>query len=139
MYIEIPKRSETDTNRNMVCKLLKVLYGLKQSSWLWYEKLSNFLLQKLDLSQKNVDYSIFVINAGLNGLELSIFMDDIKIIAPKKSEITQRVKAEVITAFLMVDIGPISFYPDLNVEQDLANQTIKLLQPAYIDKVLSRF
>ena len=29
VYVEIPKETETEVNRNMVCKLLKALYGLK--------------------------------------------------------------------------------------------------------------
>ncbi len=44
VYVDIPKRSETEANRNMVCKLFKALYGLKQSPRLWYERLSTFLL-----------------------------------------------------------------------------------------------
>lgn len=31
VYVEISKGIETKANRNMVCKLLKTLYGLKQS------------------------------------------------------------------------------------------------------------
>lgn len=39
----------------------------------------------------------------------------------------------------MVDMGPISFYLGLKVERDRGKQTIKLSQPAYINKVFSRF
>ena len=34
VYVEILKRIETDANQDMVCKLLKILYGLKQSQCL---------------------------------------------------------------------------------------------------------
>lgn len=59
--------------------------------------------------------------------------------APKDSDIIARVKPELAAAFSMVDMGPISFYLGLKVEHDRGKRTIKLLQPAYIDKVLSRF
>lgn len=49
MYVEIPKGIKSKNNRNIVCKLLKALYSLKQSPQLWYERLSTFLLQKLGL------------------------------------------------------------------------------------------
>ena len=39
----------------------------------------------------------------------------------------------------MVDMGPISFYLGLKIERNREKQTIKLSQPAYIDKVLNRF
>ena len=87
VYIEILKGTETDANRGMVCKLLKELYGLKQSPRLLYKNFSNFLLQKLGLSQINADHSIFLTKAGLNGPVVSTFVDDIKVIAPKKSGI----------------------------------------------------
>ena len=31
IYVEIPKRSETKAAKNLVCRLLKALYSLKQS------------------------------------------------------------------------------------------------------------
>lgn len=123
----------------MVCKLLKALYGLKQSPQLWYESLSTFLLQKLGLRQTNADHSIFVTNAGLDGPVMSIFVDDFKIMAPKGSEMIKRVKAELAFAFSMADMGPISFWLGLKVEQDREKKTIKLSQPAYINKVIARF
>lgn len=48
-------------------------------------------------------------------------------------------KTKLISAFLMVDMGPISFYLDLKVEQDRDKKMIKLSQPTYIDKVLAKF
>lgn len=68
-----------------------------------------------------------------------MFVDDIKIMTPKESKITQRVKAELTVAFSIIDMGPISFYLGFKVERDQTNQTIKLSQPTYIDKILSKF
>lgn len=77
--------------------------------------------------------------AGLNSPVVSTFVDEIKIMAPKESGIIQRIKAKLKAAFSMVNMGPISFYLGLKVERDRIKQTIKLSQPAYIDKILSRF
>lgn len=86
-----------------------------------------------------MDYSIFVMKTGFNRLVFSMFVNDIKIIAPNESGITQRMKAELTSAFLMVDMDPLRFYLGLNVKQDQINRTIKLSQPSYIDKVFSWF
>lgn len=59
--------------------------------------------------------------------------------APKGSGHISRVKSELAAAFSMVDMRPISFYLGLKVQRDRGKRTIKLSQPAYIDKVLSRF
>lgn len=76
---------------------------------------------------------------NLNGLVVSIFMDDIKIIVPKESGITQCVKEKLTAVFSIADIGLISFYLGIKVEQNRAKQRIKLSEPVYIDKVLVKF
>lgn len=139
IYMEMSKGIKTEVNQDMVCKLLKALYGLKQSPHLWYERLADFLLQRLGLIRINADYSIFVTKAGLDSPVINTFVDDIKIIAPKNSGIIRGVKAELNSAFLIVDMGPISFYLGFKIKRDREKQTIKLSQPAYIDKVLSKF
>ncbi len=59
--------------------------------------------------------------------------------ASKDSEIIQRVKTELTATFFMSDMGPISFYLGWRIDQDRKRQTIKLSQPAYIEKVLVKF
>ncbi len=51
----------------------------------------------------------------------------------------ERVKSKLTSAFSMVDMGPVSLYLGLKVECDQVNQKIKLSQPVYINKVLSKF
>lgn len=86
IYVKIPKELETKANKDMICRLLKALYGLKQSPQLWYEKFSDFLLEKLDLACIHADYNIFIIKAGFNILIVSTFIDNIKVMTPKKIE-----------------------------------------------------
>ncbi len=59
--------------------------------------------------------------------------------SPKERRMIERVKTELEFAFSMVDIRPISFYLGLKVEQNQQEKTIKLSEPAYIDKVLAKF
>lgn len=86
-----------------------------------------------------MDHSIFITNADLNGLVVSTFINDIKIIAHKESGMIEQVKSELTSAFLIVDISSISFYLGLKVQHDRKNRKIKLSQPAYINKVLNKF
>lgn len=52
---------------------------------------------------------------GLNGPLINIFIDNIKIIAPKNYGIIQCVKVERTSAFSIVDMRPISFYLSLKI------------------------
>lgn len=70
----------------------------------------------MELQRINADHNILVTNVGLDGPIVSIFVDDIKIMAPKKSEMIERMKAKLVTTFSMVNMGLISFYLGLKVE-----------------------
>lgn len=123
----------------MVCKLLKALYGLKQSPCFWYKRLANFFFKKLGLKRINVNHSTFVIMGGLDGPVVNTFVNNIKIMAPKDNKMIKQIKLELILAFSMIDMGPISFYLGLKVQRDWKNQTVKLSQPTYINKVHNKF
>lgn len=123
----------------MVCKLLKALYSLKQLPQLWYKRLANFFLEKLDLKRINADHNIFATKAGLDRPVVSIFVNDIKIMALKSNRIIERVKLKLTFNFSMINMGPISFYLGLKVQQDSENWMIKLSELAYINKVINKF
>ena len=63
-------------------------------------------------------------------------MNDIKVMGVKGSVHIDRTKRELAAAFEIVDMRSISFYLGLKVERDGQKQTLKLFQPAYIDKIL---
>lgn len=116
IYIDILKETEIEATRNMVCKLCKALYGLKQSSHIWYKRLLTFFFIKLGLTQIHADYSIFVLEAGIKSLVLSVFIDDNKIMTSKRIGMIKKVKQELTAAFSIVNMGLISFYLGLKVD-----------------------
>lgn len=130
VHIQIPRDSKSSANKNMVCKLLKMLYGLKQIFRLWYKRLSNFFLEKLGFQQINADHSIFVLAVEINGRIVSTFVDDIKIIRSKNYGVISWLKKKLMATFEMVKMRHISFYLDLKVSQDHKKKTIKLSEPA---------
>ena len=50
---------------NHIFKLSKVLHGLKQTPRAWYERLSNFLLEK-GFSKEKVDTTLFIKKSNHN-------------------------------------------------------------------------
>ncbi len=139
VYVQIPKGFDDATNKGMVWKLLKALYGLKKASRLWYKRLFKFLLEKLSLKQINADNSIFVTSSGINEPIVSIFVDDIKVMGVKGLGHIEKVKRKLASVFVMVDMRPISLYLGLKVETDCQKKTLKLFSPTYIDKTLTEY
>lgn len=138
LCLEIPKGYYNDC-KGIVSRFNKALYGLKQSPQLWYKWLSSFFFEKLGFIHINADYSIFITKQGLERPVVSTFVDDIKIMGPRDSGVIARVKTELKAAFEMVDIGLISFYLGLKIERNREKKEIKLSQPAYIQKVLTKY
>lgn len=92
IYIKISKNPKIKTIKNMVCKLLKVLYSFKQFSQLLYKKLSIFFYKKLDLKCIHADHSIFESLICLKSSIFSIFINNIKIIISKDSRKISKIK-----------------------------------------------
>ena len=64
VYVEQPLGFESFEFANHVFKLFKALYGLKQAQKAWYERLSNFLLEK-GFSKGKVDTTLFIKNSKM--------------------------------------------------------------------------
>ena len=61
VYVEQPKGFEDPYHPHHVYKLKKALYGLKQAPRTWYERLTQFLLQK-GYQRGGVDKTLFIKN-----------------------------------------------------------------------------
>lgn len=57
----------------------------------------------------------------------------------KNVGVITRLKQELTATFEMVGMGPISFYFSLKVTRDRKKKTFKFSQPAYIDKIFTKF
>lgn len=77
VYMDIPQGFDIQ-RRNMVCRLLKSLYGLKQSSRQWNLKLTSALTLNGYLQSK-FDYSMFTRKEGNAIVVLLVYVDDLLI------------------------------------------------------------
>lgn len=87
----------------------------------------------------NANYSIFFIQAGVNKPIISTFINNIKIMALKNSNIIIQIKSKLAITFSIINMESISFDLGLIIDYDQSKLTIKLLQLAYINKIFNKF
>lgn len=77
VYIEKPRGFFEPSKKNMVCKLHKALYCLKQAPTTWYEKLHAYLV-KIGFAKRNDNNNLYLKNESESKILLAeFFLDDI--------------------------------------------------------------
>ena len=86
VYMTLPPGHTQEKESNLVCRLYKSIYGLKQSPRAWYEKLSSHLtLYGFRIS--DADHSLFV-KTNKNSITLVlVYVDDIIITGNNHEEV----------------------------------------------------
>ncbi|GKE49503.1 retrovirus-related pol polyprotein from transposon TNT 1-94 [Tanacetum coccineum] len=108
VYMKVLQGYAQNLPPNIVCKLTKSIYGLKQANRQWFEKLTTFLIQ-LGFKQSYVDTSLFTITHKGIQTSLLVYVDDILIVSKDTSFITL-IKQHLHTKFSIKDLGPLHFY-----------------------------
>lgn len=132
IYVEQPPGYEKGTN--LVCELLRALYGLKQSPRIWYQLLHDFLAT-ICFVRVESDHSIFVSHSG--HIMIGIYVDDMLIAGPSKEAI-QQFKQVLSNKFKMSDLGPVSQYLGIQITRNRAEKKMWLSQEAYVNKLLEQ-
>lgn len=139
IYIRQPKSIEIKEIQNFIYQIHKIFYSLKQSLRLQYRRLLTFLLEKLELQLINIDHSIFITLLAINRSIISIFVDNIKIMAPKKSDFIKKIKIKLVSVFHIIDIGSIIFYLSLKVDHNRQKKQSSLANSYILRKFFKNF
>uniref|UniRef100_A0A2N9GA05 Integrase catalytic domain-containing protein n=1 Tax=Fagus sylvatica TaxID=28930 RepID=A0A2N9GA05_FAGSY len=120
-------------NTNLVCKLNKSLYGLKQASRQWFAKFSSTIL-KQGFVQSKSDYSLFTRVQGTVFMALLVYVDDI-LIASNDMPSVHALKESLHAEFKLKDLGPLKYFLGLEVAR--STKGISLCQRKYALDILS--
>lgn len=119
----------------LVCKLNKSLYGLKQSGRNWNGVLHSYLISD-GFTQSQSDTCVYTKISNDSMTILIIWVDDI-IIASNCQENLVNVKANLSKRFKMKDLGKLSYF--LGIDFVCKDDSIEMNQTKYIEKMLLKF
>ena len=135
VYVEQPPGFEIPDKPNHVYKLQKALYGLKQAPRAWYERLSNFLLEK-EFSRGKVDTTLFIKRKHNDILLVQIYVDDI-IFGSTNDSLCKEFSLDMQSEFEMSMMGELKYFLGLQIKQ--TQEGIFINQSKYCKELIKRF
>jgi hypothetical protein len=120
---------------NRVYKLSKVLYGLKQASWVCYARLKTFLL-KHGYVMGSIDKTLFTLNHDTDFLFVQIYVDGIIFGGPSPSLVSSFQKM-MENEFQMSIMGELTFFLGIQVKQ--MKQGTFIHQAKYMNDLMKKF
>jgi hypothetical protein len=128
-------KQEIKTKNNKVLKLIKSIYGLKQSPRCWNKRITKFL-ENEKYNQSKADPCVFIKeNNKKEKTIIAIYVDDCFIIG--KIEEIKKIKEIFNKEFKMKDNGELSGFLGINVNRN--NNELTLDQEFYIENMLKKF
>jgi hypothetical protein len=135
IYMKQPPGYEDGTH--LVCKLIKSLYGLRQSGRVWNQKL-NDAFQKLGFTRLFADQCVYFRRIDHDLAIVAVHVDDMAVIA-SDDDAASKLKHELKKIFTITDLGEAKQIVGLEVTRNSEEGTIKIAQSQYIKKILDRF
>ena len=117
-----------------VCRLLKTLYGLKQSGRRWYQCLVE-IMKLLGFLQCEVDQAVFYRRKGTGLVIVLVHVNDCTIVATTKFLI-ENFKITIAKHVEISDLGELHWILGIEVRRERENKKIFFSQRAYLDSIL---
>jgi len=121
----------------LVCKLKKSIYGLKQASRNWNQTIDKWM-KDYGFKASEADPCLYVKREKQEMIVVIIWVDDL-IIAGSCKQIIQAFKAAISRRFSMKDLGALKWILGVEIKRDRSRRRIEMTQTAYINQMLERF
>ena len=134
IYMNIPQGISAP--EGSVCRLIKCLYGLKQSSKMWHQELSNYLMSFGLIRSLAEPCMYFLREKNMVVLYIVIYVDDLLILSFKEEHLIS-FKKNISERFQMTDLGIAKKCLGIRINQ--SKKCITLNQKLYVKEVLKKF
>jgi hypothetical protein len=124
IYMKQPEGFDMKGKKELVCKMIKSLYGLKQLPRTWYQKFDTYMLG-LGFTRSKEDHCVYFKLIGDHLIHLVLYVDDMLLIGNNK-EIIQDVKTQLSSKFDMKDLGAANLILGMEIKRDREKRKIWL-------------
>ncbi|KAH9717292.1 retrovirus-related pol polyprotein from transposon RE1 [Citrus sinensis] len=129
VYIEVPHGIESSHIKSKVCKLLKSLYGLKQSPRAWFGRFAKFVT-KCGYKQCQSNHTLFVKFSTKKKIAvLIVYVDDIILTGDFEEEL-QFLKHRLAQEFDIKDLGNLKYFIGMEIAR--SREGIAVTQRKYV-------
>lgn len=108
VYMRQPPGFEDATHPQHICRLSKAIYGLKQGSRAWHQKLASVFM-KNGFIESFADSSLFILRRLTITIYLLVYVDDIIVLCSSSTAIDKLVD-RFRKNFQIEDLGPLHNY-----------------------------
>lgn len=134
VFVSQPEGFEKPGKEHMVYRLSKALYGLRQAPRAWYSKLRK-CLENMGLVRCPYEHAVYTKREAGEVLIVAVYVDDL-LVTGTNEVVTAEFKKQMAATFEMSDLGRLSYYLGLEVNQQ--NGYVELKQEAYAKRVLEK-
>ncbi|CAJ2627755.1 unnamed protein product [Trifolium pratense] len=135
IFVEQPEGFIVQGQEEKVYKLNKALYGLKQAPRSWYSRIDAHLVN-LGFEKSPSEFTLYVKKVDNGILVVSLYVDDLFVTGSHR-ELIDKFKERMKDAFEMTDLGNMSFFLGMQVQQ--RQNEIFVCQQKYAKEVLKKF
>ncbi|KAH9140730.1 hypothetical protein AeRB84_015057 [Aphanomyces euteiches] len=135
LFMKQPPGYVQPGSENLVCRLNKSIYGLKQSSREWNSALDSYFKSQR-FAQLKTDPCIYFRRTPQGLVLVGVYVDDF-ILLSTNVNILDSTKRALSSRFTMKDLGPLTYCLGIEVER-LEDGSILLHQSKYVSDILAK-
>ena len=118
-------------------KLMRAIYGLKQSARLWNQEL-RCVLNSVGLIPSSADPSLFTMDNGEGLVLVIVYVDDVLIVARTKA-ICNNIKKLLSRHFEVRDLKESAYFLGIKISRDRGTRVVRLSQRRHILDLIRKF
>nr|GAT59056.1 predicted protein [Mycena chlorophos] len=120
-----------------VLRLVKMLYGLKQSGRRWYQRFAE-ICESMGLTRCSTDQAVFYHQDANGFVVLAVHVDDCTI-GGTNTALVNEMKSGFARYVEIVDLGEIHWLLGIEVKRNRQERTLSLSQTSYIQSIVRRY